>query len=102
MKEELELKLICHGMMLFWYRPETENGRHDDGYKILIPKEHKEEHKHKHELWLCRGLSENTSRYFLMRMQRKRQYLANLSCGFAKVDKTREPKDSTEHLIFTY
>jgi hypothetical protein len=33
----MELKLICHGMMLFWYRKPSTDGGRDDGYTILIP-----------------------------------------------------------------
>lgn len=35
----MQLKLICHGMMGFWYRPATANPAHlgYEGYSILIP-----------------------------------------------------------------
>ena len=38
----MELKLICHGMMLFWYRKETANV--PAGYRILIPQSPNKEH----------------------------------------------------------
>lgn len=36
----MKLQLICHGMMLFWYRPPSASGLKDDGYTILIPQLH--------------------------------------------------------------
>jgi hypothetical protein len=35
----MELQLICHGMMLFWYRHKVDNDPTTDGYRILIPKQ---------------------------------------------------------------
>jgi hypothetical protein len=33
----MKLRLICHGMMLFWYKKPSTPGGDDDGYRILIP-----------------------------------------------------------------
>jgi hypothetical protein len=33
----MELQLICHGMMLFWYRESVKSANATDGYQILIP-----------------------------------------------------------------
>lgn len=36
----MKLRLICHGMMLFWYKKPSSEGGDDDGYRIFIPQGH--------------------------------------------------------------
>ncbi len=96
----MQLHLICHGMMLFWYNKPSVEGAGDDGYTILIPQMSAGPPKPgDHQLLLGRdyGALQPVLTY---PMTPQGTQAFKLSFDAAPSDKIRSMKSNKENLVF--
>jgi hypothetical protein len=94
----MELQLICHGMMLFWYR-RPRYSEFDDGYTILIPRK-SNNHEHKVRLGVGPGAHETVLGYDDEDPKETRR--GAIAFGVADSDKPRGPKPKSFNLMFLH